>query len=152
MREHKLCANLKKCIFGASEIPLLGCIVGKHGVRPDPEKIKVIKDWSVPVDVRELRKFRDLAAYLHKYSCNHAETTVDLSRLLKKNANYSSGRCCQCSYEGITQSLIQSPIMAIADHDRPFHVVRDASDFAIGCALMQYGAEGAERVDWYQSR
>ena len=31
-REHKLYANLKKCIFAASEIPLLGCIVGKHGV------------------------------------------------------------------------------------------------------------------------
>ena len=38
MREHKLYANLKKCIFAASEIPHLGCIVGKHGVRPDPEK------------------------------------------------------------------------------------------------------------------
>ena len=29
MREHKLHANLKKCIFAASEIPLLGCIVGR---------------------------------------------------------------------------------------------------------------------------
>ena len=28
MREHKLYANLKKCIFAAIEIPLLGCIVG----------------------------------------------------------------------------------------------------------------------------
>ena len=35
MREHKLYANLKKCIFAASKIPLLGCIVGKHGVSPD---------------------------------------------------------------------------------------------------------------------
>ena len=39
MREHKLYANFKECIFAASEIPLLGCIVGKHGFRPDPEKI-----------------------------------------------------------------------------------------------------------------
>ena len=51
MRKHKLYANLKKFIFAASEIPLLGCIVGKHGVRPDPEKIKAITDWPVPVDV-----------------------------------------------------------------------------------------------------
>ena len=49
MRKHKLYANLKKCIFAASEILLLECIVGKHGVRPDPEKIKAITDWSVPV-------------------------------------------------------------------------------------------------------
>ena len=58
---------------------------------------------------------------------------------------------CQRSFEGIKQSLIQSPIMAIADQDRPFHVVCDASNFAIGCALIQYDADGAERVVCYQS-
>ena len=42
MREHKLCANLKKCVFAANEMPLLGCNVGKHGVRPDPEKIRAV--------------------------------------------------------------------------------------------------------------
>ena len=63
MREHKLYANLKKCIFAASEIPLLGCIVGKHGVRPDPEKIKAITDWPVPTDIKGLRKFLGLAAF-----------------------------------------------------------------------------------------
>ena len=55
MRKHKLYVNLKKCIFAASEIPLLGCIVGKHGVLPDPEKIKAITDWPVPVDAKEIR-------------------------------------------------------------------------------------------------
>ena len=57
MREHKLYANLKKCIFAASEIPVLGCFVGKNGVHPDPEKIKAIKDWPAPLDVKGLRKF-----------------------------------------------------------------------------------------------
>ncbi|KAG3230116.1 hypothetical protein PI124_g24785 [Phytophthora idaei] len=44
MRKHKLYANLNKCIFGASEIPILGCLVGKNGVRPDPEKVRVISE------------------------------------------------------------------------------------------------------------
>lgn len=44
MQKHKLYANLKKCIFAAREMTLLGCIVGKHGVRPDPEKIKAITE------------------------------------------------------------------------------------------------------------
>uniref|UniRef100_H3G664 Reverse transcriptase RNase H-like domain-containing protein n=1 Tax=Phytophthora ramorum TaxID=164328 RepID=H3G664_PHYRM len=35
---------------------------------------------------------------------------------------------------------------------RPFHVVCDASDFAIGCALMQLDHEGRDRVVYYQSR
>ena len=56
-RKNKLYSNLKKCIFAASKITLLGCIVGKRGVRPDPKKIKAITDWPVPVDVKGLRKF-----------------------------------------------------------------------------------------------
>uniref|UniRef100_A0AAV1VHD1 Reverse transcriptase/retrotransposon-derived protein RNase H-like domain-containing protein n=1 Tax=Peronospora matthiolae TaxID=2874970 RepID=A0AAV1VHD1_9STRA len=146
MREHKLSANLKKCIFAANEIPLLGCIVGKNGVRPDPEKIKVISDWPVPVDIKGLRKFLGLAAYLHKYLRNYAEMTVHLSCLLKKNERWSWSAGCQHSFEGIKKILIQSLVLAIADQDRPFHVVCDASDFAIGCALMQYDSDGVEDV------
>uniref|UniRef100_A0AAV1V8N4 Reverse transcriptase domain-containing protein n=1 Tax=Peronospora matthiolae TaxID=2874970 RepID=A0AAV1V8N4_9STRA len=152
MRKHQMFANLKKCIFAASEIPLLGCTVGKNGVRPDPEKIEAITDWPVPVDVKGLQKFLGLAAYLNKYSRNYAEMTVHLSRLLEKNERWLWNAECQRSFDGIKQSLIQSPVLAIADQDRPFHVVCDASGFAIGCALMQYDLEGVERVVCYQSR
>ena len=41
------------------------------------------------------------------------------------------------------------PILVIADQDRPFHVVCDASDYAIGYALIQYDTDGAERVVCY---
>uniref|UniRef100_A0AAV1V8X2 Reverse transcriptase domain-containing protein n=1 Tax=Peronospora matthiolae TaxID=2874970 RepID=A0AAV1V8X2_9STRA len=85
MREHKLFANLKKCIFAANKIPLLGCIVGENGGRPEPEKIKAISNWPVPVDVKGLRKSLGLAAYLHKYSRIYADINLHLSRLLKNN-------------------------------------------------------------------
>jgi hypothetical protein len=55
MRENKLYANLKKCMFFAPEIPVLGCFVGKSGVRVDPEKVKAIDDWPVPKNVKQLR-------------------------------------------------------------------------------------------------
>ena len=84
MGKYKLYANLKKCISAASEIPLLGCIVEKRGVRPDPEKNKATLDWPVPVDIKGLRKFLGLAANFHLYSRNYAEMTAHLSRLEKR--------------------------------------------------------------------
>uniref|UniRef100_A0AAV1UTF7 Reverse transcriptase domain-containing protein n=1 Tax=Peronospora matthiolae TaxID=2874970 RepID=A0AAV1UTF7_9STRA len=152
MREQKLFANLKKCAFAANKIPLLGCIMGRNGVRPDPEKIKAISDWPVPVDSKGLRRFPGLAAYLHKYSRNYTEMTVQLSRLLKKNEMRSRSPECQHSFKGIKKKLIQSPALAVADQERTFHVVCDTSDFAIGCALMQYDSDGIELVVCYQSR
>jgi hypothetical protein len=152
LREHRLYANLKKCIFAAPEIPVLGCLVSKNGVRPDPEKIKAIAEWPPPANTKELRKFLGLATYLHKYSRNYAAKALPLSSLLKKDVEWRWTAEHQQAFDSIKQSLMEAPVLAIADQDRPFYVVCDASDFAIGCALMQRDDTGAERVISYQSR
>ncbi|KAG2785130.1 hypothetical protein PC116_g24777 [Phytophthora cactorum] len=138
MRKHKLYANLKKCIFGASEIPILGCIVGKNGVRPDPEKVRVISEWPTISNVKELSQFLGLATYLCKYVENYAGKIRPLSQLLKKEAEWKWTAECQQAFDAVKQGLTEAPILAVADQDRPFHVVCDASDFAVGCALMQH--------------
>ncbi|KAG3055907.1 hypothetical protein PI125_g25646 [Phytophthora idaei] len=152
MRKHKLYANLKKCIFGASEIPILGCLVGKNGVRPDPEKVRVINEWPTLSNVEELRQFLGLATYLRKYVENYAGKIRPLSQLLKKEAEWEWTAECQQTFDAVKQGLTEAPILAVADQDCPFHVVCDASDFAIGCALMQHDHEGRDRVVYYQSR
>ncbi|KAE9312204.1 hypothetical protein PR003_g19823 [Phytophthora rubi] len=88
MRKRKLYANLKKCIFGASEIPVLGCLVGKNGVRSDPGKVRVINEWPTPSNVKELRQFLGLATYLCKFESNYAGKIRPLLQLLKKDASW----------------------------------------------------------------
>uniref|UniRef100_H3H744 Reverse transcriptase domain-containing protein n=1 Tax=Phytophthora ramorum TaxID=164328 RepID=H3H744_PHYRM len=102
MRKHKLYANLKKCIFGATEIPVLGCLVGKNG---------------------ELRQFLGLATYLCKYVSNYAGKIRPLSQLLKKEAAWEWTADCQQAFEAVKQGLTEAPSLAVADQDRPFHVV-----------------------------
>ncbi|KAF1331237.1 reverse transcriptase, partial [Globisporangium splendens] len=136
VRENKLYANLKKCMFFAPEIPVLGCFVGKSGVRVDPEKVKAIDDWPVPQNVKQLRQWLGLANYLHKYTRNYAALSKDH----------------QTAFEEVKRSLREAPVLALPNHDKPFHVVCDASDYAIGCALMQHDDGGHERVVSYQSR
>uniref|UniRef100_H3H6Y2 Reverse transcriptase domain-containing protein n=1 Tax=Phytophthora ramorum TaxID=164328 RepID=H3H6Y2_PHYRM len=102
MRKHKLYANLKKCIFGATEIPVLGCLVGKNG---------------------ELRQFLGLATYLCKYVSNYAGKIRPLSQLLKKEAAWEWTADCQQAFEAVKQGLTEAPILAVPDQDRPFHVV-----------------------------
>ncbi|KAG2960565.1 hypothetical protein PC119_g26358 [Phytophthora cactorum] len=116
--------DVEKCIFGASEIPILGYLVGKNGVRPDPEK----------------------------YVENYAGKIRPLSQLLKKEAEWKWTAECQQAFDAVKQSLTEAPILSVADQDRLFHVVCDVSDFAIGCALMQHDHEGHDRVVYYQSR
>ncbi|GMF52937.1 unnamed protein product [Phytophthora fragariaefolia] len=75
-----------------------------------------------------------------------------LPNLLKKDVLWSWNTEAQQAFEAIKYSLQSAPILALPDDDRPFSVVCDASDFAIGCALLQADAEGRERVIAFQSR
>ncbi|KAF1330894.1 reverse transcriptase, partial [Globisporangium splendens] len=152
IRENKLYANLKKCMLFAPEIPVLGCFVGKSGVRVDPEKVKAIDDWPVPKNVKQLRQWLGLANYLHKYTRNYAALVQPLTQLLKKDVEWKWSKDHQTAFKEVKRSLREAPVLALPNHDKPFHVVCDASDYAIGCALMQHDDEGHERVVSYQSR
>uniref|UniRef100_H3H512 RNA-directed DNA polymerase n=1 Tax=Phytophthora ramorum TaxID=164328 RepID=H3H512_PHYRM len=152
MRTNKLYANASKCIFGAEEIPFLGCFIGKRGLRADPSKVKAIVDWPVPKNQKDLRKWLGLANYLHKYSDNYADMARPLSNLLKKDVEWAWDTEHQVAFEAVKESLLHAPILALPDPDRPFSVVCDASDFAIGCALLQADTEGRERVIAFESR
>ncbi|OWZ14103.1 LOW QUALITY PROTEIN: Retroelement [Phytophthora megakarya] len=57
-----------------------------------------------------------------------------------------------CPFKVIKESLLHAPILVLPDPDRPFSVVCDASDFAIGCALLQADTEGRERVIAFASQ
>ncbi|GMF60916.1 unnamed protein product [Phytophthora fragariaefolia] len=86
---------------------------------------------------QELRQYLRLATYLCKYVSNYAGKIRPLSQLLKKDAAWDWTAECQQAFDAVKQGLTEAPILAVADQDRPLHVVCDASDFAIGCALMQ---------------
>ncbi|KAG3146816.1 hypothetical protein PC128_g23939 [Phytophthora cactorum] len=93
-----------------------------------------------------------LANYLHKYSAGYAGLARPLSELLKKDSDWRWERQHQDAFESIQASLQQVPVLALPNETKPFSVVCDASDYAIGCALLQNGADGHERVISFQSR
>ncbi|KAG3248606.1 hypothetical protein PI124_g6711 [Phytophthora idaei] len=75
-----------------------------------------------------------------------------LLNLLKKDAPWCWEVGFDEAFQAVKESLLRAPILALLDPDRPFSVVCDASDFAIGCALLQADADGRERVIAFESR
>ena len=55
-------------------------------------------------------------------------------------------------FTSVKQSLVEAPVLALPDADKPFSVVCDASNFAVGSALMPKDDNGVDRVISYQSR
>ena len=57
LRTNKLSVKLSKCEFNKPEVKFQGHIVGKDGIKVDPEKIVVVRNWQQPKDVSDLWKF-----------------------------------------------------------------------------------------------
>jgi hypothetical protein len=76
---------------------------------------------------------------------------ASVSRLLKSDVEWSWDGQAESAFLKIKESLLSAPILALPDGTRPYSVVCDASDFAIGCALLQVNERDHERVVSYQS-
>ena len=63
-----LTLNKEKCEFSQEEVSLLGQVVEKTDIRPDPNKVKAIVDMEEPTDQSELRRFLGMANQLGKFS------------------------------------------------------------------------------------
>jgi hypothetical protein len=80
LRGHQLYAKLSKCNFLTHELKYLGNLVGKDGLKPDPEKIEVINKWPTPSTVQHVRQFLGLANYFRKFIARYSIIAKPLTR------------------------------------------------------------------------
>ncbi|MCO5555398.1 hypothetical protein L7F22_008944 [Adiantum nelumboides] len=88
LRDNKLFINQKKSEFFLQEIQYLGHIISKSGIRMDPSKLKVIKEWPNPRNLHELRSFIGMCAYYRRFIEKFSLIAGPLHDLTKKNVKY----------------------------------------------------------------
>ncbi|KAE9349451.1 hypothetical protein PR003_g5887 [Phytophthora rubi] len=145
MRENKLYANLKKCVFCAPEILVLGCYVSKSGVRADPEMISSICSWPTPKNQTELRQGLGLANYLRKYTKDYAGLIQPMSSLLKKDVTWNWRPEHQDAFDAVKKSLAFAPVLTDLSTWCATQVTSPSD--APSCSLM-LRAVGASRPDY----
>jgi hypothetical protein len=79
------------------EVPYLGYIISKDGLRPDPEKCKVVAEFPVPRNVKETRAFTGLCNYYRRFVENFAKIAAPLHALTRKNVTFEWTKECQRS-------------------------------------------------------
>jgi len=138
LREAGLRLNPEKCHFARRELKYLGHVVNSDGISTDPEKVRAIKEFPAPTNVKALRSFLGLASWYRRFVEKFASISAPLRSLLKKNAKWLWGPEQAQAFEQLKHSLSTAPVLACPDFDQTFYLEVDASNEGLGAALTQY--------------
>ena len=141
----------EKCSFFQRSVRFLGHVVSAEGIATDPEKVRAVAEWPVPVSVTEVRSYLGLASYYRRFVRDFAEIAAPLHELTKKNARFIWTEEAQNAFDTLKVALTTPPILAMPKDTGEFIVDADASDRTLGCVLSQV-QDGEERVIAYASR
>ncbi|MCO5606112.1 hypothetical protein L7F22_060299 [Adiantum nelumboides] len=139
LRDNKLYVNQKKSEFFLQEIQYLGHIISKNGIRMDPAKLEVIKDWPNPRNLHEVRSFIGMCTYYRRFIEKFSLIADPLHDLTKKNVKYVWTEKRQQAFDTLKQKLITQPVLTLPDLSKPFEVQCDACGDCLGAVLLQEG-------------
>ena len=63
LEENDLYVKLEKCMWKAREIGFLGVVIEPNGIEMEKEKVDEVLSWPELKNVKDVRKFLDLASY-----------------------------------------------------------------------------------------
>ncbi|KAF4648115.1 hypothetical protein FOZ61_003143, partial [Perkinsus olseni] len=145
LRKFGLTIAAEKCAIAETTVDYLGHTFGPDGMMPDAKKVDAILRWPTPTTVTELRSFLGLANYYRGFLPHYSERTRALYDLLtgtsksKLSALQPWTPAHEVAFLDVKESLARLPLLAYPDFSRPFQLVTDASDVAIGSVLEQDG-------------
>jgi hypothetical protein len=119
------------------KIEYLGYITSPTGLQMDPEKIKTVKEWQEPVNVKGIQSFLGFANFYRWFIRDFSKITTPLTRLTKKQVPWEWNDATQQAFEQLKAAMISQPILQYFDPDRPLTLETDASDYAIGAVCSQ---------------
>ncbi|GFW78383.1 retrovirus-related Pol polyprotein from transposon opus [Trichonephila clavipes] len=109
-KKYNLTLNEDKCTYSSNSVHLLGYIIQDGIIKPDPERLKPLRDMPVPKD----------------------------SSALQRKKQFPLSRDAVLTFNSLKDDVANAALATIED-DIPFRVETDSSDFAIGATLSQAG-------------
>lgn len=151
LRKFNLKLNPSKCQFLQTTVTYLGHQISDKGILPDSSKYSAVKNYPVPKNADDARRFVSFCSYYRRFIPNFAKIAYPLNRLTKKSVAFEWTQVCQEAFTELKERLMQPPILQFPDFTREFRLTTDASDVACGAVLSQI-VNGEDLPVCYASR
>jgi transposase InsO family protein len=143
-RLHKagLQADIKKCEFGVKRTKYLGFIISTDGIQVDPDKVKVIENWSHPRTVKGVQSFLGFCNFYRRFIRDYSRIAAPLTQLTRADYEFSFDDRCIQAFETLRSMLTKAPLLAHYDLDSQCLLETDASDTVVAAVFSQKGLDG----------
>ncbi|KAL4324042.1 hypothetical protein GQ457_11G007640 [Hibiscus cannabinus] len=137
LRDNGFVAKRSKCAFSQEKVEYLGHVVSRNGLAVDPMKVRAIRVWPQPTNVKGVRSFLGIAGYYRKFIRRFATIAAPLSDLLRNGKSFVWTDEAQCAFEQLKECLCTAPVLGLPDFTKEFIVETDTSGIGIGAVLHQ---------------
>ena len=132
-------AKHDKWKFWLKEVAFLGHVVSGDGIKVDPKKMDVIRNWPRPLTPSDIRSFLGLAGYYRRFVDGFSSIASPMTKLTQKKVKFVWTDECERSFQTLKDRLVSAPILSLPEGLEGFVVYCDASRVGLGCVLMQNG-------------
>ena len=134
VKRQNLTLNHAKSVISASSINVLGYLVRDGNIRPDPERLRPLKELPLPTNVQSLRRTLGLCAYYAKWI---PEFSSKIQSLVNAK-EFPLSTQAENAFNAVKKELEVASLNPI-DEAMPFVVECDASESTISATLNQAG-------------
>ena len=152
LKQANLTLKPSKCHFALKEIIYLGYVITKDGIKADPSKTEVIKNFPIPKTQKQLRSAMGLFNFYRRFVQGFSQIAAPLNALLRKDVKFEWSTRCDKAFQQLKNNLVQAALLAYPDMSQRFHLTTDASQDGLGYILGQKHPDHGEVVIAYGGR
>ena len=149
MKQHNIRLKRSKCRFLQDSVEYLGHVIDRNGLHTSSDKVEAAPR---PKNVRELQAFLGSIHYYGKFMQNLSTLLWPLNELLKNDTRWNWTEECEKVFEEAKRKLMEAPVLAHYNPDRPLRLAADASAYGIGAVISHVLSDGTEHPIAYASR
>ena len=130
---------------------MLGHLILERGIEVDKAKVEVIARLPPPINVKGVRSFLGHAGFYRRFIKDFSHITKPLTKLLGNDVPFLFDKECLDAFNALKEAIISALVVQPPDWSKPFELMCDASDFAVGAVLGQR-TDKTLHVVYYASR